>query len=232
MAATAAPPPPPSPLRADSGCSAETARLVLEMAETSTGYPGLWRDVEAFRRPGPGTPRPQLSAISEVQDFDAAMASLDRTWDRMKLIREAGWKVPPGHPDLVPTREAGLIVEDLKTSLRKLPQRYSGDAQLHKLLRNSVDIATALEEGLENGGRRGGAGGALPAGAQVLQVLPPRLPRLLVLDEGRALRVRPGDVGDEAAVGRQVDPARAAVGARLFRPGRGRYARWPCRSPG
>jgi len=138
-------------LRADSGCSADTARMVLEMAETSTGYPGLWRDVETWTAPPADAPRPAVGPIAEVSDFEGAMAAIDRTWDRMKLARAADWGAPEDHPDLVAANEAQALVEGLEASLRKPPQEYLTDAEFLRQLEESTRAARALRDGLGEG---------------------------------------------------------------------------------
>ncbi len=136
-------------LRADSGCSGRVGREVLVLAETSPDYPGLWRDVQSWTAPSADTPRPQLRSVAEVGSFEGAMARIDRTWDRIKLIRKAGWQTPQDHPDLVPAQEAALLAQDMATCLRRPPAALRQDADLLQRLRDAVDHADALEKGLK-----------------------------------------------------------------------------------
>lgn len=114
--------------RADDGRSADDALTVLEKAGTGKEYPGLWRDVAQFKKPS--GPLPALTEHAEVESLAAAMARIDRTFDRLKLSSKGKWKPLPEHPDVVPNIEAVQLLElfteasraatgDLKTGLQE-----------------------------------------------------------------------------------------------------------------
>ncbi len=75
------------------------------------------------------------------------MAQAQETLDRLAEIRDAGWTVPPSHPDLVPISEAGQLENLLRAML--------GDAALLKrpadfarMLRDARAASQALEDGI------------------------------------------------------------------------------------
>jgi protein tyrosine phosphatase (PTP) superfamily phosphohydrolase (DUF442 family) len=97
------------------------ALKILELAGTGKEYSGLWRDVAAYRAPPSDAELPELVEIAEVGSFAAAMAAVDRQWDKIKLCRDANWKTPDGHPDLSPVQVALLLREALHEARRLAP---------------------------------------------------------------------------------------------------------------
>lgn len=135
-------------LRTDSNCPASVALDVLELAGTSTNYPGLWRDVEQWTPPTADEARPKLVAIAEVSDFEGAMAATDRTWDTLKWVRDADWGVPPDHPDIDPKHEAKLLVEGLEACLKNPPAELLTNGDFEERMEAAVGHARALRDGV------------------------------------------------------------------------------------
>lgn len=124
-------------------------KKILELAGTSPDYPGLWRDVEAFRPPEGGAKLPALVEVAKVDSLASAMSALDRHWDHLKLGEKAGWKTPPDHPDLVPLREALLVREGFHESLRGLKEGQPD--QLKQWLTEAEGVAGEIETALRAG---------------------------------------------------------------------------------
>jgi protein tyrosine phosphatase (PTP) superfamily phosphohydrolase (DUF442 family)/cytochrome c556 len=93
---------------------------ILERAGTSKDYPGLWRDVAAYKPPGPGVKLPELVEVAHVDSFPAAMAQIDHAFDNVKMLQASAWKAPAKHPDIVPAQEALLLQEALHEVGRNL----------------------------------------------------------------------------------------------------------------
>ncbi len=126
----------------------EQARAYLERAGTSPSYAGLWRDVAGYTAPQSNESLPNLVEVAPVESLAAAMAKLDRAWDRLKLAQKAQWQTPTDHPDLVPAQEALLVEECFRESLRTLePREY--DERFRTLLAESEKQAAALRTALE-----------------------------------------------------------------------------------
>lgn len=106
---------------ADEKCGVEKALTVLQKAGTDPRYVGLFQSVRQFRRPTrkeiAGLPA-QLPEVVKAAAFTEAMVHLDHHWDNLKLIRKAGWKTPPTHPDLDPPHEALQVVESFREMAR------------------------------------------------------------------------------------------------------------------
>jgi protein tyrosine phosphatase (PTP) superfamily phosphohydrolase (DUF442 family) len=133
---------------ADGDVNGQAALAILETAGTSSGYAGLWRDVEAYTPPAQGTDLPELVEIAQVESLAAAMAQVDRAFDNLKLCKDAGWKTPPDHPDVVPAQEALLLKESFREAARNLSPDY--DEQFKTWLLEAETLATSLEGALRN----------------------------------------------------------------------------------
>ncbi len=120
---------------------------ILKRAGTGKEYPGLWRDVAAYRPPPAGAKAPPLLEAVEVSSLASAMARLDRAFDELKLSREADWGVPAEHPDLVPLAEATLVREQFHESARLLSGKR--DARFKQWLSEAEAISRELEAALK-----------------------------------------------------------------------------------
>lgn len=123
--------------------AAERAIEILKMAGTGEQYAGLWRDVRNYTPPPKDAKLPELVEVAEVDSFPTAMAKLDRHLDNLKLCRQAGWKTPSEHPDLVPAQEALLVLEGLRESGRLV------GADRDQRFKTWLVETTALAESLE-----------------------------------------------------------------------------------
>ncbi len=105
------------------------AEVWLRQAGTSPDYPGLYRMAAAFRKAADDTSIPtnfpEQATVSRLVD---AMVEIDLRWDHLKAVQKAGYKVPPDHPDLVPEKEAVLLMEAYRELGRvKEAQKLGGD---------------------------------------------------------------------------------------------------------
>lgn len=92
----------------------------MEVAGTSHSYPGLFESAQNARPldwSGDFSRGDDLPEVVRVAGFVNAMSSIDRTWDRLKVIQVAAWNTPEDHPDLVPAAEAGMLVDLLRVSM-------------------------------------------------------------------------------------------------------------------
>ncbi len=106
------------------GASAEQAADWLRLAGTDPRYVGLIGIPRTFARPRPGEidqAPADFPAVSAIPDLARHMVEIDGLFDRLKLIREAGWASPPDHPDLDPAHEALLLAEHFREAARVVP---------------------------------------------------------------------------------------------------------------
>lgn len=129
----------------------EEALKVLRQAGTSRDYDGLWRDVRSFRPPAEDEPLPPLRSVAEVGSLAGAMATIARAWDRLERCRDAGWRPPPDHPDLVPEQEALLIEESFHEAIRRRDRDGGEHARLLDAMRRSESDAVQLRRSLADG---------------------------------------------------------------------------------
>ncbi|GMU22058.1 MAG: hypothetical protein AMXMBFR13_21460 [Phycisphaerae bacterium] len=91
----------------------------LKQAGTGEMYTGLYACVRQARVPESGEldiAPADFPEVAEVNDLVAAMVEIDERFEHLQLIREAGWRIPADHPDLVPTAEAERIATLLEAS--------------------------------------------------------------------------------------------------------------------
>jgi len=130
-------------LRASTQCDAATALAVLEAAGTSHKYEGLWRDVEAWMAPRPDKQLPELVSLQKLNPFVVKMAEIDRTWDRIKQIREQDWKSASFIP------ETQLLLEQLEECAGHIPAEHIQDKKLHRGLEDVVRFAESFHRAAE-----------------------------------------------------------------------------------
>lgn len=142
----------------DGRVAPDAAVTMLQTAGTSPEYPGLYRDVAASRpfsaEELASVPVPPPAA--PVSDFASAMAELDRAWDRIKLLQQAGWKADPSHPDLDPKHEAVMLHEflaELRRSGKLSSLNLDAEAarDFNRRMDETVQNAAALRSGLAGG---------------------------------------------------------------------------------
>jgi protein tyrosine phosphatase (PTP) superfamily phosphohydrolase (DUF442 family) len=136
---------------ADGAASGQEALAILEKANTSKGYAGLWRDVETYTPPPPGASLPELVSVAEVGSLAAAMAAIDRASDNLKLCQAADWQTPPAHPDVAPAQEALLLKEAFRETARQLADSNDYGDQFAAWIGEAEKSAATLESTLAGG---------------------------------------------------------------------------------
>lgn len=115
---------------------------ILKRAGTSRDYAGLWRGVATYQPPPLDAELPELVEIAEIESFTVAMAQVDRSFDNLKLCRDAGWSELRDHPDIDAAQEALLVQEGLHEAGRNIDAGYG--AQVKSWLVASEDFAKEL----------------------------------------------------------------------------------------
>lgn len=134
----------------DASCPAEEAIAWLRQAGTDPHYRGLYGSVEHFLRPT-AEELDRLPAdypeAAPVPALAQAMVAIDETWERLKKVRAAGWKPPPGHADLDPPHEALQLREHYHEAGR-LPDVQNRSEELRRWLIDAEQAAKELESTL------------------------------------------------------------------------------------
>jgi protein tyrosine phosphatase (PTP) superfamily phosphohydrolase (DUF442 family) len=146
----------------DDRCPTSAAVEFLHAAGTDANYAGLFAGVE---RATPATAAEldraggDFPAVAPVPDLVRTMVAIDERWDRMKLVKQAGWKAPPNHADLDPPHEAVQLREHYREAAR-LPEVAARPDVFRTLLAEGEADAARLEALLRDG-NRGAAGDRL-----------------------------------------------------------------------
>jgi protein tyrosine phosphatase (PTP) superfamily phosphohydrolase (DUF442 family) len=131
----------------DATCDAEAAVAELRRAGTDPRYAGLYASVRELKPPTPtelDTAPADFPDVADTGDLVKAMVAVDEHADNLKLARAAGWKTPPGHPDVDPAHEAVLLAE-LYREAGRLPDVAKRGEDFRRRLANAEDGTKRLE---------------------------------------------------------------------------------------
>lgn len=141
----------------DEKCTAEVALAEMRRAGTDPRYLGLYAAPRQFRALSAeeldrvSADFPETAAVAALAE---QMVAIDERWDRLKLVRAAGWKVPPTHPDVEPAHEALQLLEGYREAARA-PRVKQRSEELHRWLGDAEAAARDLEKLLRAGKDRG-----------------------------------------------------------------------------
>lgn len=140
----------------DDRCTVNQALTEMKTFGTDPKYRGLFEAIKRLERPT----AKQLAAVptdfpetAQVASFVERMVEIDTTWDHLKEIKAAGWKVPAKHPDLDPAQEALQLLEHYREAAR-LPEHAQRPAAFQEFLKAAETEATELEKVLQAAGQK------------------------------------------------------------------------------
>jgi hypothetical protein len=122
----------------------------LKQAGTAPDYRGLFATVDRFAQPSGeelakvGTEFPERAETPALVEM---MVKVDKCWDHMKAILEAGFEPPSNHPDIDPSHEALLLTEHFR-EVSRLPEAKARGEDFIRSVDASEQLATALESSL------------------------------------------------------------------------------------
>lgn len=129
------------------GWTREDATSWMKQAGTSPNYEGLFATVANLPIPtaaelahvdGDFQERAETPALVEL------MVAIDQRWDRLKAVKEAGFKTPATLPDVDPPHEALQLAEHFREMLRAEESRSRG-AEFTLRTRAASQLADDLE---------------------------------------------------------------------------------------
>jgi protein tyrosine phosphatase (PTP) superfamily phosphohydrolase (DUF442 family) len=151
----------------DAACSTEEALAFLKRAGTAPSYKGLYSATSQFTAIS-SDELDRVSAdfpeVAELNDFVKLMVEVERRFDRLKKLKEAGWKMPAKHPDLDAPHEA-LLLREAYTELARLPEARQRGEELHRSLIEASAEVQSLENALAAGKSRAADAALAKAGA-------------------------------------------------------------------
>jgi protein tyrosine phosphatase (PTP) superfamily phosphohydrolase (DUF442 family) len=121
---------------ATQGWSKDQALAWMKHAGTSPDYRGLFATVRDFTSPSADEmqqDKGELPELAKVPALVEAMVQIDERWDRLKAIREAGFKAPKDHPDIDPPHEALQLAEAFRELLRLDETKGRGENFVRKM---------------------------------------------------------------------------------------------------
>jgi protein tyrosine phosphatase (PTP) superfamily phosphohydrolase (DUF442 family) len=125
----------------------------MKRAGTAPRYKGLYAVPVAFRVPDAAAlakVSAEFPEVAPVPAMQAAMVEADAKWERMKLVRKAGWATPKEHPDVDPPHEAVMIAEWFRELARR-DDVASKPAPFRAHLADTEKAAWDLSKALETG---------------------------------------------------------------------------------
>ncbi len=128
--------------QATAGWTPDQAVAWMKQAGTSPDHSGLYRANADFRMPTAEALTRVPDAFpsrAEVSGLVDAMVAIDHRWDHLKAVRKAGWRAPPGQPDLIPATEALLLQEAYRELQRDALAQAKGDTFLGLLRKAESD---------------------------------------------------------------------------------------------
>jgi protein tyrosine phosphatase (PTP) superfamily phosphohydrolase (DUF442 family) len=135
----------------DRQCPVTAVVDYMKRAGTDPHYTGLYESPEKLKRPTTEALDRAPADFPETAKIAALarmMVQIDAHWDRMLLVKQAGWKRPKGHPDIDPPHEALQLRELLNECgrLRETTAKYPDD--IRKIFADADSSVRALEEAL------------------------------------------------------------------------------------
>lgn len=122
----------------------------LKQAGTAPTYPGLYQCVQSGSEADPALLAAMPVAFVEIAPtpgYVQAMAETQDRYDHLVEIKDAGWKAPADHPDLVPLAEAGRL-ENLMRALVDDPEIAKHPPDFGELMRASAARCREFEDAL------------------------------------------------------------------------------------
>jgi protein tyrosine phosphatase (PTP) superfamily phosphohydrolase (DUF442 family) len=137
---------------ANEGWTPEQAVSWLQTAGTAPEYRGLYETVRKFARPDTAELEQSATEFPEQARVPAlveTMVQVDRSLDRLKAIREAGFRASADAPDLDPPHEALQLGEHFREACR-LPEARDRGEEFHAKLEEAAGRAEALRRALRD----------------------------------------------------------------------------------
>jgi protein tyrosine phosphatase (PTP) superfamily phosphohydrolase (DUF442 family) len=132
------------------GMTPEQAVAEMKRAGAADYYTGLYACAQEYVAPtdsATGAHDFAFPSTAPVPAMAGAMATIDRRWDGMKLVKGSGWKAPEGHADIAPAHEA-LQLEELFTELGRTDDVKGRPEDFRKWLEESRVAAKKLRVAL------------------------------------------------------------------------------------
>ena len=137
----------------DPNCTVDQALAEMKRAGTDPKYKGLYAAPSDMRKVSninlDAVPSDFPESVKPAA-FADVMVHVDEQWDKLKLIKAAGWQTPKDHADINPAHEALLLVEQFREGAR-LPTHDARPKDFRDWLQEAQVHAEKLEGILQSG---------------------------------------------------------------------------------
>ncbi|MBM3972636.1 MAG: hypothetical protein FJ301_00835 [Planctomycetes bacterium] len=125
----------------------DAAKARMQVSGTAKEYTGLWQAVDAATPLDAAALRADAKAfpsVMKVTGLVATMAEIDAVIDLVKQAKDAGWKAPADHPDLVAGKETARLAK-LFATLANDTESKEFAADYQQKLERSIAASAALD---------------------------------------------------------------------------------------
>ena len=125
----------------------DAAKARMQVSGTAKEYTGLWQAVEQAKPLDAAALRADASSfpsVMKVTGLVATMAEIDAVIDLVKQAKDAGWKAPADHPDLVASKETARLAK-LFAALTDDAESKAFPADYQQKLQQSIAASAALD---------------------------------------------------------------------------------------
>jgi protein tyrosine phosphatase (PTP) superfamily phosphohydrolase (DUF442 family) len=146
----------------DGNCSVEAAVAIMKTAGTDAHYAGLYASPGKLRRPTKeelDRVAGDFPEVARVAALATIMVAIDESWEHLKTLKKAGWKIPKDAPDLDPPHEALQLREHYREAARLTDLGKKYPDELRRWLADAEAAAMELEQVLRLG-KKGGVASA------------------------------------------------------------------------
>jgi protein tyrosine phosphatase (PTP) superfamily phosphohydrolase (DUF442 family) len=127
----------------------EQALAEMKVSGTAANYTGLWacvQEASPVSKQRLATVSNAFPETTKIGDFAEMMVHVDETFDHLKAVEKAGWKVPADHPDLVPAAEAGKLADLFRNAPQ--PKAKAQTEEFGAWMRIAADRVATVEKSL------------------------------------------------------------------------------------
>jgi len=125
----------------------------MAISGTSPKYKGLWaavRGAKPLAKQELVADPASFPSVSEVSGMVEIMAEVDLVLDFVKQAKDAGWKAPEDHPDLIATKETRRLAT-LMARLQEDRESQGYEAKYQGMLQETIDLTQRLDEAARGG---------------------------------------------------------------------------------
>ena len=125
----------------------------MQVSGTSPSYTGLWqavRDAQPLAKDQLQADPSAFPSVTKVTGMVATMAEIDQVIDLVKQAKEAGWRAPDDHPDLVAPKETKRL-HALLQGMRKDEESIGYPDDYQQMLGQAITASARLDEAVRGG---------------------------------------------------------------------------------